>query len=64
MVCNYADDTTIFASESDVNDVQYKLEADASLLSKWFVDNNMKLNDARCHFMLFGSKSPGTSVNN
>ena len=23
----------------------------------------MKLNDAKCHFMLFGSKSPGTSVN-
>ena len=32
-VCNYADDTTIFACDSDVNNVQYKLEADASLLS-------------------------------
>ena len=31
--------------------VQCKLEADASLLSKWFVDNHMKLNDAKCHFM-------------
>ena len=45
-VCNYADDTTIFACDSDVSNVQYKLEADASLLSKWFVDNHMKLNDA------------------
>ena len=62
-VCNYADDTTIFACDSDVSNVQYKLEADASLLSKWFVDNHMKLNDAKCHFMLFGSKSSSTSVN-
>ena len=61
-VCNYADDTTIFAYDSDVNNAQYKLEADASLLSKWFVDNHMKQNDAQCHFILFGSKLPGTSV--
>ena len=60
-VCNYADDTTIFACDSDVNNVQYKLEADASLFSKWFVDNHMKLNDAKCHFMLFGTKSSSTS---
>ena len=46
-----------------VHDVQYKLEANASLFSKWFVDNHMKLNDAKCHVMLFGSKSPGTSLN-
>ena len=62
-VCNYPNDTTIFACDSDVNNVQYKLEADASLLSKWFVDNHMKLNDAKCHFMSFGSKSSSTSVN-
>ena len=62
-VCNYAGDTTIFACDSDVNNVQYKLEADACLLSKWFVDNHMKLNDAKCHFMLFGSTASGTSVN-
>ena len=62
-VCNYADDTTIFACDSDVNKVKYKLEADASRLSKWFVDNLMKLNDAKCHFMLFGHNSPGISVN-
>ena len=48
-VCNYADDTTIFACDSDVNKVQYEVEADASRLSKSFVDNHMKLNDAKCH---------------
>ena len=62
-VCNCADDTTIFECHSNVNKVQYKLEADASRLSKWYIDNHMKLKDAKCHFMLFGSKSSGTSVN-
>ena len=62
-VCNYADDMTIFACDSDVNNAQYKLEADASRLSKWFVDNHMKLNDAKCHLMLFGNKSPNISGN-
>ena len=61
-VCNYADDTTIFACDSDVNKVQYRLEVDASRLSKWFVDNRMKLNDAKYHFLLFGYKSLGISV--
>ena len=61
-VCNYADDTTIFACDSDVNEVLHKLEADISRLSKWFVDNHMKLNDAKCHCMLFGSNLPGISV--
>ena len=39
-VCYYADDTTIIACDSDINKVQYKLEADASRLSKSFVDNH------------------------
>ena len=43
--------------------VQYMLEADASLHSKWFVYNCMKLNHAKCHFMLFGNNSPGIPVN-
>ena len=43
---------SITSCDFDVNNVQYKLEVDASLLSKWFIDNHMKLNDAKCHFML------------
>ena len=52
-VCNYADDTTIFACDSDANNVQYKLEADASRLSKWFVDNCMKLNHAVSFYVVW-----------
>ena len=62
-VRNYADDMTIFEYDSRVNKVQCKLQADVSRHSKWFVDNHVKLNDGKCHFMLFGNYSPGISVN-
>ena len=39
-VSNYVDDTNIFACDSDVNKVQYKLEADGSCLFNRFVDNH------------------------
>ena len=42
--------------------VKHKLEKDASRLSTWFLDNQMKLNDAKCHFMLFGRKFSDISV--
>ena len=35
-VCNYADDTTIFACGSDLVSVLESLEGDAALLSLWF----------------------------
>ena len=61
--CSYADDTTIFVCYSYVNKVQYKLEADVRRFSKRFVDNHVKLNDAKSHFMLFENNSPGNLVN-
>ena len=38
------------------------MKTDANHLSKRCVDNPMKLNGAKCHFMLFGNNSPGISV--
>lgn len=52
-ICNCADDTTIFASDSNANNVQHKQEEDASRLSRCFLDNQMKLNNAKCNSMLF-----------
>ena len=61
--CNNAEDTTIFACDPDVNKVQYKLDADASHLTKWIVDNYLMINDAKCYLMMLGNNSPGISVN-
>ena len=60
--CNYADDTTIYTCGPNVEDVVAKLENDALALREWFPNNYMKLNDDKCHLMIFGGKSNEVSV--
>ena len=56
-ICNYADDT---ADNSDLVIVIRQLENDCSVIVKWFSDNHLKLNDEKCHLMIFGDK--GTEI--
>ena len=42
-ICNYADDTTIFACGSDLGSILESLERDAILLSLWFANIYMKI---------------------
>ena len=53
-ICNFTDDTTIFAAESCSDKVLERLETDALLLSKWFPENFMTLNKGKCHLLTFG----------
>ena len=43
-ITNYADDTTPYAFNNDVNLIIEQLENDLGILSKWFKNNYMKLN--------------------
>ena len=61
-ICNYADDTTIFASHPDLDTIIKQLEKDSSVIVKWFSDNFLKLNDDKCHLMIFGEKSTEATV--
>ena len=61
-ICNYADDTTIFACHPDLNTIVTQLEEDSSVLVKWFSDNFLKLNDDKCHLMIFGDESTETTI--
>ena len=54
-VCNFADDTTIIAADSCLDKVLERLETDALVLSKWFPENSMKLNEGKCHLLTFGT---------
>ena len=56
-ICNYADDTTVFACHPDLRTVIRQSEDDCSVIGKWFSDNLLKLNDEKCHLMVFGDKS-------
>ena len=61
-VCNYADDTTIYACNSNLDTIINRLETDSSILAKWFSENYMKLNEEKCHFMIFGNKNKDSVV--
>ncbi len=62
-ICNYADDTTIFACGSDLGSILESLERDAALLSLWFENNYMKMNEDKSHLLVFGNKDGEVTVN-
>ena len=56
-ICNYADDTTIYACDKNLNNVIARLENDSSITIQWFADNFMKLNTNKCHLLILGRSS-------
>ena len=55
-ICNYAEDTTIFAFHPTRATIIRQLETDGTLVAKWFSDNCWKRNDDKFHPMIFGDK--------
>ena len=51
-VANDADDTTLYACEKNLYDVQRKLESESLMLFEWFHDNYLKANSGKSHFVL------------
>ena len=55
-ICNYADDTAIYACGPNIENVIMHLENDALKITEWFPNKYMKLNEDKCHLMIFGAK--------
>lgn len=55
-ICNFADDNTIYAYDSNLQNVSSKLEKDLKLINKWFVDNSMVANPEKYQVMFLGVK--------
>ena len=55
-ICNYADDTTPYATEMNLDTLMNKLECAASTSLEWFRYNGMKLNSNKCHSIVCGHK--------
>ena len=55
-VCNFADDTTLHASDMVLDTVLKRLEHDSLLAIEWFEANYMKLNADKCHLIVVGHK--------
>ena len=54
--CNYADDTTIYACDQNLETVLNRLEHDTLISIEWFDSNYMKLNSDKCHLLISGFK--------
>ena len=48
-VANYADDTTLYACEKKLYDVQRKFESESLILFEWFQDNYLKVYSVKSH---------------
>ena len=55
-VCNFADDTTFYVCDKDLNILINRLEHDTSLAVEWFENNFMKLNQDKCLLLVSGHK--------
>ena len=55
-VCNYTDDTTFHACDSNLDDLIRRLEQDSMLTIEWFESNYVKLNKDKFNFLLSGHK--------
>ena len=53
---NYADNSTAYAYNKNLETVIFNLRREFSILSNWFYDSYMVLNPGKCYFMLFGVK--------
>ena len=48
-VANYADDTTLYACEKKLYDVQRKFESGSLILFEWFQNNYLKVYSGKSH---------------
>ena len=62
-LCNFADDTTFYACDIDLNSLIKRLEHNSFLAAEWFENNNMKLNQDNCHLLFCGYKNENVWAN-
>ena len=60
---NYADDTDLYACDTDLETLIYRLECDALIAIEWFESNYMKLNEEKCNFLISGNKNEHLFIN-
>ena len=54
--CNFADDTTSFVCEKNLEIMLLKLEKNVGTATQWFTNNHMKMNPNKCHLIVAGHK--------
>ena len=62
-LCNFADDVTCHACDMDLKSLIKRLEHDRFLAIEWFENNNLKLNQDKCHLLVSGYKTENVWAN-
>ena len=62
-LCNFADDTTFYACDMDLNSLIKRVEHDSFPAIEWFENNNMKLNQDKYHLLVSGYKNENVWAN-
>ena len=55
-ICNFADDTTYYVSDENLDFLLERLEHQSNIALKRFEDNNMKMNSGKCYLFISGNK--------
>ena len=63
-IASYADDTTPFIVENNIENVIASLEQVSEDLFNWFKNNRLKSNADKCHVLVSTSKSIGVNIGN
>ena len=61
-ICNYADDTTLYSCDREAKNVIAKLEQNANHVTTWLPENHMKLNEDKCHLIIFGGSKEKVNI--
>ena len=64
LVCMYADDTALFYSSKDINEVVDKINGDLVKVDDWLSRNRLCLNVNKIKFMLVGTSQKLACVSN
>ena len=56
-LCNYADDSTLYAYGKSLSIIIENPKADFERISTWFHENCMVVNPDKCHFMVLGDSN-------
>ena len=49
---SYANDNTIYTTGENIDEVIFSLQESSKKFFKWFIDNQMKTNEDKCHFIV------------
>ena len=61
-IASYADDSTSFIVENNIDNVVASLEQVSDALFNWFKNNRLKNNVDKCHVLVSTNKSVGIEI--